>query len=294
MKFGNLFVAGLTTGSIYAVFAVCVTFWFRVSNILNLAVGDFAMMGALGVDYLCRVQGWPLVPAMMAAIIGCGTLGYLYDRLVLHFAQDGRRHQEGVVITFFFTFALSFFLEGLGEEFFGTDVHSSPELWNGGALSLGGIHIQRAGVLVLVCALVSGIVFTVFTRYTMTGKAIEACGENYLGARIVGVDNRTYRRWILIVTAMLACIFGILESPLTGFTFSSGGALGLNGFVAASYAGFQKPARGVAVGLIMGLMEALLGGYVSAQYADPLLYGILAVTVLTRPQVLNLVAPPGV
>jgi branched-chain amino acid transport system permease protein len=294
VKFGNLFIAGLTTGSIYAVFAVCVTFWFRVSNILNLAVGDFAMIGALGTDYLFRVEGWAVVPAIAATLAGAGVMAYLYDRVVLHFAQDGKRHQEGVVITFFFTFALSFFIEGVGEVLFGTDVHAAPELWKGGALSLAGVHIQRAGVLVLICALVSGLVFTVYTRYTLTGKAIEACGENYLGARIVGVDNRKFRRSILIVTALLACVFGILESPLTGFTFSSGGALGLNGFVAASYAGFHKPARGVVVGLIMGLLEALLGGYVSAQYADPLLYGILAITVLTRPQMLNLVAPPGV
>ena len=56
MKFGNLVIAGIVTGSIYAVFAVCVAVWYRVSNILNLAVGDFAMVGALGVDYLFRVS----------------------------------------------------------------------------------------------------------------------------------------------------------------------------------------------------------------------------------------------
>ena len=45
MKFGNLLIAGITTGAIYAMFAVCVSVWYRVSNILNLAVGDFAMVG---------------------------------------------------------------------------------------------------------------------------------------------------------------------------------------------------------------------------------------------------------
>ena len=194
MKFGNLVIAGITSGSIYAVFAVCITFWFRVSNILNLAVGDFAMIGALGTDYLFRVKGWPTPAAILIVILGCAVMAYLYDRVVLYLAQDGKRYQEGIVITFFFTFALSFFLEGLGQQLFGTDVHAAPELWSGGSLSIGSLHIERAGVLVLACAVVSGVVFTVFTRYTLTGKAIEACGENYLGARIVGVDNRRYRR----------------------------------------------------------------------------------------------------
>ena len=64
MKFGNLVIAGLVTGSIYAVFAVCVAVWYRVCNILNLAVGDFAMVGALGVDNLYRVKGLPLPVAI--------------------------------------------------------------------------------------------------------------------------------------------------------------------------------------------------------------------------------------
>ena len=77
MKFGNLVLAGLVTGLIYAVFAVCVSVWYRVCNILNLAVGDFAMVGALGVDNLVRVRNWPL-PAAIAttlAVVAVFTAG---------------------------------------------------------------------------------------------------------------------------------------------------------------------------------------------------------------------------
>jgi ABC-type branched-subunit amino acid transport system permease subunit len=109
MKFGNLVIAGLVTGSIYAVFAVCVSVWYRVSNILNLAVGDFAMLGALGVDDLVRVRNWPLPAAIITTLAVVAAFGYVYDRVVLRLALDGRNPQEGIVVTFFFTFALSFF-----------------------------------------------------------------------------------------------------------------------------------------------------------------------------------------
>ena len=129
MKFGNLVVAGLVTGSIYAVFAVCVAVWYRVSNILNLAVGDFAMVGALGVDDLVRVRNWPLAAAIPVTLAVVGAFAYAYDRVVLRLAQDGPRRQEGIVITFFFTFALSFFIDGIAKVLFGTDVHAAPTLW---------------------------------------------------------------------------------------------------------------------------------------------------------------------
>ncbi len=287
MKFGNLVIAGIVTGSIYAVFAVCVAVWYRVSNILNLAVGDFAMVGALGVDYLFRVENWPLPLAIAGTLAAIALFGYAYDRVVLSLAQDRRRH-EGIVVTFFFTFALSFFIEGIAQILFGTNVHAAPALWPGNSLTLGsGLNIERAGILVLGCAVISGGMFALYIRYTLSGKAMEASGENPLGARIVGIDTRQYRRIIFVITALLAGIFGIVESPITGYTYISGATISLTGFIAAAYGGFRNPGRALVAGLVIGVLEALLGGYVSPEYGDTLMYAILAALVLARPRALG-------
>jgi branched-subunit amino acid ABC-type transport system permease component len=288
VKFGNLVIAGLTTGSIYAVFAVCVSVWYRVSNILNLAVGDFAMAGALGVDNLYRVKSWPLPAAIAATLAVVIVFAYLYDLVVLRLAQDGSRRQEGIVITFFFTFALSFFIDGVAKILFGTDVHAAPSLWPGGSLTVASsLHIERAGVLVLACALIIGSAFWLYIRYTLGGKAMEACGENPLGARIAGIDTRRYRRHIFVGTAVIAAVFGIVESPITGFTYLSGATISLTGFIAAAYGGFRKPGRALLAGLAIGILEALLGGYVSAEYGDTVLYAILAALVLGWPRAMG-------
>jgi branched-chain amino acid transport system permease protein len=289
MKLGNLIIAGIVTGSIYAAFAALVALWYRVSNILNLAVGDFAMMGALGVDDLVHTRHWSIAPAILAILAAVAAGAYAYDRIVLRLAQDGRTRQEGIVVTFFFTFALSFFLEGLAEVLYGTNVHAAPDLWAGRSLNLfGGLHVARAGVLVVGFAAVVGLVLALFLRRTLRGKAVEACGENYLGARIVGIDNRQYRRMLFVLSAVLAAVFGILESPITGYTFNSGATISFTGFIAAAYAGFQKPGKAVIAGLGIGVLEAILGGYVSAQYGDTLLYVILAAAVLIRPSAMGL------
>jgi len=288
VKFGNLVIAGLVTGSIYAVFAVCVSVWYRVSNILNLAVGDFAMVGALGTDDLVRVRSWPLPAAIVTTLAVVAVFGYVYDRVVLRLAQDGRRRQEGIVITFFFTFALSFFIDGVAKILFGTDVHAAPALWSGGSLTiLSGLHAERAGVLVLACALICGSMFWLYIRYTLGGKAMEASGENPLGARIAGIDTRRYRRLVFVGTAVIAAVFGIIESPITGYMYLSGATISLTGFIAAAYGGFRKPGRALLAGLFIGILEALLGGYVSAEYGDTVMYAILAALVLAWPRAMG-------
>ena len=284
MKLGNLLIAGMVTGSIYATFAVCVAVWYRVSNILNLAVGDFAMVGALCVDNLYRVRGLPLWAAIVTTLLVVAVFAWLYDIIVLRLAVDGRGRAEGIVLTFFFTFALSFFIDGVAKMAFGTDVHAAPALWNGASIAVAELHVARAGILVLACAVLIGGLFWVYIRFTLGGKALEASGENALGARIVGIDTRRYRRWIFVGTALIAAVFGIVESPITGYTYLSGATISLTGFLAAAYGGFRKPGRALLAGLFIGVLEALLGGYVSAEYGTTVMYAILAALVLAWPR----------
>jgi branched-chain amino acid transport system permease protein len=284
VKLGNLLIAGIVTGSIYATFAVCVAVWYRVSNILNLAVGDFAMVGALSVDNLYRVRGLPLWAAIITTLLIVAVFAWLYDIIVLRLAVDGRGRAEGIVLTFFFTFALSFFIDGVAKMAFGSDVHAAPALWDGASLAVASLHVARAGILVLACAVLIGGLFWVYIRFTLGGKALEASGENPLGARIVGIDTRRYRRWIFIGTAVIAAVFGIVESPITGYTYLSGATISLTGFLAAAYGGFRKPGRALVAGLFIGVLEALLGGYVSAEYGTTVMYAILAALVLAWPR----------
>jgi branched-chain amino acid transport system permease protein len=88
-------------------------------------------------------------------------------------------------------------------------------------------------------------------------------------------------------------VFGIVESPITGYTYLSGATISLTGFLAAAYGGFRKPGRALVAGLVIGIGEALLGGYVSAEYNDTILYAILAALVLAWPRRLGFESAAG-
>jgi branched-subunit amino acid ABC-type transport system permease component len=289
--FGDLFLAGVSTGAIYAVFALCFTMLFRTSAVLNLAVGDFAMLGAMGVDFLYRVENWPLAVAIIFDLAMVGLFAFVYDLAVLRTALEGSRAREAILVLFFFTFSLSLFIEGLAQHMFGTNVVSAPPLWNGPSLQFWGLDLQRPAVLLIGLAILTGGGFAAYLRFSLNGKAMAACGDNALGARICGIRQPSFRRGMFVAMAVLAAVFGIVESPMTGYVFNSGGSLSLLGLISAAFAGFVKPVRAVAAGLLIGIAEAMLGGYVSSQYQDTLLFTVLVAAILIRPQILGNLNP---
>jgi branched-chain amino acid transport system permease protein len=287
-NFLNLLAAGLTSGGIYGIFGACLAVWFRVCNVLNLAVGDFAMIGAIATAKLVQDFGLPFWLSIVIAVVGAGLVAWVFDRVVLHFAFDRGVGAHGIVSVFFYTFGLSLVLEGVARAVWGTDVFGAPAIWSGPALPIADFHVQRAGVLVIGLAIISGLLLWAYLRFTVSGRAASACGESVLGSRIVGINSGLFRRRIFVGTAMLAALFGIVESPLSGFTFMSGPTISLIGVVAAGFAAFRKPGRAVLVGLAIGVVEAMLGGYVSTSYNDVLLYAILFGIIIFRPEVLGL------
>ncbi|MBO0832266.1 MAG: branched-chain amino acid ABC transporter permease, partial [Actinobacteria bacterium] len=214
-QFLNLLAAGLTSGAIYGIFGACLSVWFRVCNVLNLAVGDFAMLGAIGTAVIVQQGHFPLGGGIVVVLAAVGIVAWGFDRLVLHFAFDRGSGGHGIVSVFFYTFGLSLVLEGAARAIFGTDVHAAPAIWAGPALSVADFHVQRAGLLVIGLAVASGLVLWAYLRFTVSGRAASACGESALGSRIVGIDNALFRRWIFVGTAVLAALFGVVESPLT-------------------------------------------------------------------------------
>ncbi len=292
-QFLNLLAAGLTSGGIYGIFGACLAVWFRVCNVLNLAVGDFAMIGAIGTAWLSQTAGLPFVVGIIVSLVGCGLVAWIFDWAVLHFAFDRGAGAHGIVGVFFYTFGLSLILEGAARALFGTDVFGAPAIWSGPALPIADFHVQRAGVLVIALAIVSGLALWAYLRFTVSGRAASACGESAIGSRIVGIDSAKFRRRIFIGTAVLAALFGIVESPITGYTYMSGPTLSLIGVVAAGFAAFRRPGRAVVAGLLIGIAEAMLGGYVSTSYNDVLLYAILFGIIIFRPEVLGLGGEPA-
>lgn len=285
--FLSLLVAGIASGSIYGVLAAYIATWFRVGRIMNLVVGDFAMIGAMGTATLVQdhsVSLWAAIPLVIIVIL---VITWAFDRGVLHFAFRTNNRTRGIVRVFFFTFGLSRVLQGLAKIVFGTDVRAAPPVWPGAPFHLGGVTIQRPAIAVVIMAALCGFGLWYYLRFTVSGIAATAAGESSLGSQVAGIDSSRFRRWIFVLTGILAGLFGIIESPLTGFVYNSGTTIDLLGVVAAGFAAFRRPGRAVIFGLAIGMVESFLGGYISSSYNDLILYCIVLLIIVAQPQILG-------
>jgi ABC-type branched-subunit amino acid transport system ATPase component len=127
---------------------------------------------------------------------------------------------------------------GLGSA---TDIDEGGEGWDTGR--------ELAAAIETAKSVTPSAVKTALEHQALVTGGIQV--SRVLGSRIVGIDSAKFRRRIFIMTAVLAALFGIVESPITGYTYMSGPTLSLIGVVAAGFASFRRPGRAVAAGLVI-------------------------------------------
>jgi len=278
-EFLQFTIDGVTLGAIYGLLALGWVVIFRVSGVLNLAQGSFMVIGSLTVASLANQERWPLVLAILTALFATVMVGVTLDVAILRPARSGG-HASSVIITLGVA-------EILGE--------ASRHLWGADPLQLSGFLSNRAihvpgGATVTAqqllvwgtTAVLVGLLWLLFEK-TLLGKALAACAQNPDGARIVGIDPKWMRTVAFVLASALAGVAGVLIAPTTPIGWDSGLAFGIVGFIAAVLGGWSYPGA-IVGGLLVGLTENYVAGYISSAWKDVATYGVLLLVLLLRPE----------
>jgi branched-chain amino acid transport system permease protein len=167
--------------------------------------------------------------------------------------------------------------------YMGPNAWPFPFLLSPTSVSVGGILVVPANLAIVgVAAAVLGILFLLFEK-TVYGKAIMAACDNQTGAGIVGIRVSTVFLAIWIIASVLATLAGILVAPVLTLSPDMG-LIGIKGFTAAVLGGFDSLPGAVLGGVLLGVLEALGGTYVSSALKDMISYGILIAVIFARPQ----------
>ncbi len=295
IEFLQQLINGLGQGGIYALIALGYTMVYGVLRFINFAHGDIFMLGAFAGFYVgpavLRITG--LSPSFAAvllvlpiAMLACALAGMAIERLCYRPLRD--RPRLTVLIT---AIGVSLLLENGGQFVFGASPRSFPELITDRALalpaslgSLATLTITLSQVLVLGVALLLLGGLRQIVGKTRTGLAMRALSLNPTAAQLMGVDLDRIIALTFGLGSALAGAAGILASiqqpsidPLMGI------AAGLKAFVAAVLGGIGSLTGAVVGGLLIGVLEALVVGYLSPTYRDPIVFGVLILILLFRP-----------
>jgi branched-chain amino acid transport system permease protein len=282
-------VNGLSWGAIYALIAVGYTMVYGVLQLINFAHGDVYMVGAMTGFYAAGWLGLGENPTwvgflllLLAAMIVCCVLGFLIERVAYRPLRNQPR--LNALIT---AIGVSMFLEFGGQRVFG----ATPKAFPAAILPLvgqqwvfSGIVITGVDLLIFGLTLVLMLILWLLVMHTRTGMALRAVSHRFDTASLMGINPDRIISFAFILGSALAAVAGILVAfrapkidPLMGLI------PGIKAFVAAVLGGIGSIPGAVAGGLLLGLTEVFVAGYLDSQYRDAVAFVILIVILLVKP-----------
>ncbi len=271
-------ISGLTLGCIYAALGLGLYVVYGVTRVLNLAQGEFVMLGGMITVSLCAF-GVPLVPAIFLAVAIVSLTGAILYRFIIYPA----RHASGSTLAFL-TVGFAFAVEGLTLLVWGWEYRTLTSFLGSSSIHLWGATIfgQAPWVVGMTILMVAGLYY--FFGRTMLGRALRACADEPLGAKTIGISPERMGLLAFVIAAALGAVAGATITPLTMTAYNVGIPLTIKGLLAAFVGGMHR-AEGVIVGgLLLGFTEALSAGLMPSGYHDVIALGILLIVFLARPR----------
>ncbi len=271
-------LTGVTLGSTYALVALGFAIIYNASDVVNLAQGEFVMLGAMSAVALSAGGAVPLPAAILAAVLVTLVVGLLLQRFAIAPARG-----ISVVGTIIITIGASIFLRGVALILWGKDIQALPHFSGETPLRLGTLTLLPQNLWVMGGTALLVLAVHLFFNRTLLGKAILACSCNRTAAQLVGIDVGLMLLFAYGLSALLGAMAGVLVAPITYTSYDAGVMLGLKGFAAAVLGGMGNPMGAVAGGLILGMVESLAAGLVSSGYKDAIAFVILLLVLFLRP-----------
>lgn len=275
--FIQLLLSGAIAGSVYALLAIGLVLIHNGTGVVNFGFGDQLMVGVYFLVFAQQFLGFSLPLAILAAIVISGLLGLAIQGLVMTPLRN-----RPVLIPIVATIAIGAALREGTRAFMGPNPWPVPFLLSTSPYRIGDISIVPSDLAILGTAVVIMIFLYVFFEFTKYGQAILAACANPTGALIVGIPAGATTTGIWVLSSMLAAIAGIVIAPLTTLTPDIG-LIAIKGFAAAVLGGFASLPGAVVGGILLGIIEALSGYYVSSAMKDIVSYAILVAVIVLLP-----------
>ena len=275
-------VNGLTTGSLYALVALGFSMVYGVLKLLNFAHGDLYMVGAFVGYFVIQWFGGPttltipvpllvVIMFVLAAVL-VGGLGVAIERFAYRPLRNAPR-----IAPLITAIGISFFLENSALLLFGGQirVYNTPDFISfSSGIQIGSVSIDAVQIMVLALGLVLMVGLRLLVNRTRLGKQMRAVASDREAAEMLGINvNYTIAATFFLGSA-LAGVAGVMAGLLFNqVTNTIGFIAGLKAFTAAVVGGIGSIPGAMLGGLLIGIAESFITGYVSSTYTNLLVFG---------------------
>lgn len=272
-------INGVSLGSIYALIALGYTMIYGIIKLINFAHGDVYMVGAY-IGFAAITFGhMSILPALLISMAVTALLGMLVERI----AYKPLRHAPRISLLIT-AIGVSFFLEYTSMYFVTPTPRTFPDTSLNFAFNVGGFIINGQQLLIFTITIILMALLTYIVQKTKLGKAMRAASFDTETAQLMGVDSDKVISMTFCIGSALAAAAGVLVGiyyntidPLMGIM------PGLKAFVAAVLGGIGILPGAVVGGIVLGVVEALVAGFISSTFRDAAAFAILILVLLIKP-----------
>lgn len=286
--FFELFLGGLTRGSIYALIALGYTMVYGIIELINFAHGEIYMIGAftalIFANVLTLMGMNELAILAMSVVLAVGyaaAYGYTLEKIAYKPLRHAQRLSPLIGAIGMSIFLQNYVLLAQTSQFV-----PFPNLLPKIPLLESIAHIIRpAEVLILATTAMVMVLLTCLIKFTRMGKAMRATAQDKQMAMLAGVNVNRVISMTFIIGSSLAALGGVLIATHIGMiNFYIGFIAGIKAFTAAVLGGIGSVPGAVLGGMVLGWTESFATGYVSSDYEDVFAFALLVLILIFRPE----------
>ena len=276
--FFQLLMSGLAIGCVYSLVALGFVLVASSANVMNFAHGEWVMIGAyLGVTFSVTLK-LNLALSLLITALCMVVVGWVFTRLVFY----PLRHRH-LLTTTMATLGISIALQNAAMHIWGPYPLMMPLFFGDKPVSIGGAKILPQSIFIVVFTLVLIVGLGLAQTHTKMGLKVQAAAQDSEAAQIMGIKVNRVKLLIYCLAAVMAGTAGFLVAPIIVVTPTMGFMAMLKGLAATIVGGWGSLKGAVAGGLLIGVAETLVAGYISTSYKDVLSFTLLVLVVLFRP-----------
>jgi len=265
-------------GGLLALVAVGFSPVWGVMNVVNLSHGAFVVLGAYVGWQLNTSLGLDPFLGMVIVALVLFCIGYAVQRFLINLVVNGP-----IFITLLLTFGLELLLVQGMNIVFTANYQSIPTSYAGNAIVLGGIQVPLGRLLAFLLAVGITVLLVKVMANTRIGMSIMATGMDRGAARLMGIRARHVYALTFGIATALAGMAGTMVGTVGTFNPAAAGGFTLLSFVIAVLGGLGNMYGAMVGGLLMGLVQAWGGYYLSGTWVNALAFLVLVIVLMFRP-----------
>jgi len=275
----NVAIAGVLTGLVYGLMALGLSVIFGVVRVVNFAHGEMMTIAMYAATVLFTTLGLDPFLAVLPVAAAFFVLGYALQAGLINPFITRPEHSQFMLLV-----AVAIILVNALLMIFGPGARNVQTDYQLESFEVGRILLDKSRVYAAALAVAAAAALFAFFRFTLTGKAIRACADNYLGAKVIGLNVKKYYSFTFGLGAACVAVAGCAMVLLVDVTPGLGPYYTLLAFVIVIVGGLGSMTGALLGGVLIGVSEALAGLFIAPSAKSMFSFGLLIVVLLLRPQ----------